>query len=80
MAWVIPYLAGHIFFDSRTQCVTIDNYTFEVKSIASGVIQWSVFGPFLFAIYVDDIFDRFVHSKAFIFADDLNMSSLLNKP
>lgn len=63
----------HYFLNNHTQCVKIDNYTFEVNPNDSGVVQWGALRPLLFSIYASDICDRVVHWKWFRCVGDLKV-------
>lgn len=63
----------HSFFNARTQCAKIDNYTSRGKPITSGVIQGGIIGPLLSAIE-----SKYILEELFMFADDLKVVNSLN--
>ena len=62
--WIKSYLRN------RKQFVYHDGYESSLKCINQGVPQGSPLGPLLFLIYINDIENSIIYSKAFIFADD----------
>jgi len=50
------------FLTNQYQCVIIEHCFSEWSPVISGVPQGSVFGPILFIMYVDEIFEVFLGS------------------
>lgn len=64
LMWIFSYLTG------RSQAVDdVGNYS-DWLSTSSRVSQGSMFGPILFALYINDIGRVLLHSNHMIFADD----------
>ena len=64
--WFKSYLTG------RQQYTTIAHLKPDLCTINHGVPQGSVLGPLLFLLYIDDLNQALVHSKAHHLADDTN--------
>ncbi len=47
----------HSYLCDRQQCVRVGDVLSDSKTVISGVAQGSVLGPYLYAAYVDSIFD-----------------------
>ena len=58
---------------NRHQYVHVKDFSLELLPCVSGVHQGSVFGPFLFLIFVKDIPSAFLDCMVWLFADDLNL-------
>jgi len=56
----------------RKQRVIVHNEQSEWSDVISGVLQGSVLGPLLFAIYINDL-SEVVQSLIFLFADDTKL-------
>ena len=61
--WIKSFLAG------RTQRVIVEDVASDTAPVTSGVPQWSVLGPLLFLIYINDLPSK-VNSTARLFAED----------
>ena len=57
---------------NRKQCVRINDTVSETTDVLYGVPQGSILGPFLYIIYVDDVFMQFNENdlKILLYADD----------
>ena len=64
LGWFTSYLNG------RSQYVSCNNTTSEIKPIVCGVPQGSVLGPLLFLLYINDLSNKL---SFYLFADDTNM-------
>ena len=64
MDWFRSYLT------KRTQYVSYNNTTSNVRNISCGVPQGSVLGPLLFIIYTNDLPNAIDRAKSILFADD----------
>ena len=59
------------YLSNRKQCVVVDGTKSSITSVISGVPQGSLLGPFLFALYVNDLPDvTSVGTRTVLFADD----------
>ena len=63
--WISSFLCMHC------QRVVIDNTSFNLTAVTSGIPQGTVLGPTLFLIYINDIIDNIRHSKIRFFANDI---------
>ena len=61
------------YLSDRKQSVIVNSSSSSFLSTSAGVPQGSVFGPFLFLLYINDIIDN-LQSIARLFADDTSMS------
>ena len=60
------------FISNRYQRVIIRNCLSEKGNLKGGVPQWSVLGPLLFLLYINDIVDN-TQSFSRLFADDTTL-------
>ena len=59
------------YLSNRKQCVVVDGTKSSFTSVISGVPQGSLLGPFLFALYVNDLPDvTSAGTRTVLFADD----------
>ena len=61
------YMASYL--KNRKQCTQVGSFKSDLLTITKGVPQGSILGPFLFCLYINDIFDA-VDIDAVVFADD----------
>ena len=59
-----------IFFNPRSQAVSVSGIKSTSQPILHGVPQGSVLGPLLFLIYVNDLHEAIPYSLTNLFADD----------
>ena len=71
--WLQSYLQG------RTQVVSINNCSSQVRDINYGVPQGSILGPLLFIIYINDIISVCDKIQPTLFADDTNLLISMEK-
>ncbi len=69
--WIAAFLKG------RKQFVIVEGWKSFLAAVISGVPQWTVLGPLLFLLYIDDITTVVLHSKIKIFADDSKVHKLI---
>ena len=50
---------GELFFRfylrSRTQCCNVNGQISTLQTVTCGVLQWSILGPLLFIVYMNDL-------------------------
>lgn len=69
MYWISGSLGDYL--SNRKQCVVVDGTKSSFISVISGVPQGGLLGPFLFALYVNDLPDvTSAGTRTGIFADD----------
>ena len=66
------------YLSDRNQYVEFENVKSDSSTIKTGVSQWSILGPLLFVIYVNDISLANKIFTAIIYADDTSLSNTLN--
>ena len=57
------------FLTDRTQCVRIGNEVSSPRAVPTGVPQGGVLSPLIFVLFVSDLQDWLLHSKAPTYAD-----------
>ena len=67
------------YLSNRFQRVTIPGGCSEWVEIKAGVPQGSILGPFLFLLYINDIFHK-IHSNIRLFADDTTIYIIVDFP
>ena len=66
----VSLISFQSYLHNRQQCVKINQSTSDSKTITCGVLQDSVLGPFLFLVYINDIFLAAPKLSFHMFADD----------
>ena len=66
------------YLSNRKQCVEIDRLRSSYINISTGVPQWSILGPLLFIIYMNDLPKASRLFKCIIYADDTTLIANLN--
>ena len=67
LKWFESYLSN------REQYVTYNGISSSKQRIKCGVPQWSIHGPLLFLIYINDLCLVYKHASAMLFADDTSL-------
>ena len=67
LKWFTSYLSN------RSQYVSINSTTSDTKHITCGVPHWSVLGPLLFLLYINDLPNISNQFHFFLFAEDTNI-------
>ena len=65
--WLISYISD------RSQCVLTNGKRFGLQIVDIGVLQGSLLGPRLFAVYVNDLPDATPIDYIYMFANDTTM-------
>ena len=58
------------YLTSRTQLVQIENTKSTIMEIKTGVPQWSILGPILFIMYINDMVYSCPDKAVDLYADD----------
>ena len=66
--------------NSKSQRVVIDGTISLWVPVTSGVSQGSIFGPFIFLLYVNDLPDVLSTTAIALFADDAKCSKVVRNP
>ena len=69
----------HTLFDllsNRKQRIVLSGKNSPWTNVHAGVVEWSVVGPLLFSIDINDLLDN-LNSNAKHFADDTSLSSVI---
>ena len=61
------------FLTHRWRRVVVNGAYSDWLSVKSGVPQWSVLGPLLFLLYIDDLHSVVKHSKLKLYVDDVTL-------
>ena len=67
------------FLLGRQQRVIVNGKSSEWQLVKSGVPQGSVLGPILFLLYINELPNNIVQSKAYLFADDTKLYKAIYK-
>ena len=68
------------YLSNRQQYTQYNNTSSKLQSITTGVPQGSIFGPFLFLIYVNDFHNCTQEFSMIHYADDTTLSTTLDSP
>ena len=63
----------------RHQCVKVNDALSSWEQVSSGVLQGSILGPLLFALYVNEL-PSLVSSKLLMFADGIKLYHTIRPP
>ena len=66
------------YITKRSQYVEINGITSNVLAVSTGVPQGSIFGPFLFLTYMNDIREVSTLFKSIVYADDTSLINSLS--
>jgi len=73
LCWEILYRPNCIYNSNRQQYVDYNGVQSSLLHILTGVPQWSILGPPLFLIYINDIINASKFLHLILFADDTNI-------
>ena len=62
------------YLSDRKPTVKLGPHYSKWSNITKGVPQWSIMGPQLFIVFINDIFQALGRSSLYIYADDITLS------